>query len=144
MTYSLIEIDNHNHVIVMNTILTSFSMSWSLMYLSREISRGLGDMSNKRKNEMNPDRYTHIFLNILVIQLPTGCTNHHWPWLYISYFVLPAWFLFCILCLNLAVHVTDFPLSGGVFITKLLIVKIYYKMHQFQYFVYVKQLIIAY
>lgn len=67
MRYFLIEIDNYNYVIVMNIILILFSMLWLLMYLSREIFRGLGDMGNKRKNEMNFDRYIYIFVNILVI-----------------------------------------------------------------------------
>lgn len=68
MMYFLIEIDNYNYVIVMNIILILFSMLWLLMYLSREIFRGLCDMGNKRKiNEMNFYRYIYIFLNILVI-----------------------------------------------------------------------------
>lgn len=67
MMYFLIEIDNYNYVIVMNKMLILFSMLWLFMYLSREIFRGLGDMGNKRKNEMNFYRYIYILLNILVI-----------------------------------------------------------------------------
>lgn len=67
MMYFLIEIDNYNYVIVMNIMLILFSMLWLFMYLSREMIRGLCDMGNKEKNEMNFYRYIYIFLNILVI-----------------------------------------------------------------------------